>query len=32
MCLSRLIASATAALLATSIVTAIGSVFEFGHF
>ena len=32
MCIDRLLASATVALLATTIVTLIGSVFEFGHF
>jgi len=32
MCIDRMIAAASAALVATSIVTLIGSVFEFGHF
>ena len=32
MCFDRVFAAATAALFATSIVTLIGSVFEFGHF
>ncbi len=32
MCIDRILYAATAALVATTIVSLIGSVFEFGHF